>query len=98
MLVGYPNCRFCFSGALIQNLSFAHTRFILIPVTKFSGINIKAIRRVSNMTAKEVERSIQEVVEEDADRYGHRRGLFVIGQREETVKILNDEKLQPQAW
>lgn len=38
------------------------------------------------------------VIEENADRYAYRQGLFVIGQSGETVKILNDEKFQPKPW
>jgi len=37
-------------------------------------------------------------IEEESDRYAYRRGLFVIGQTGETVKILNDEKFKPKAW
>jgi len=38
------------------------------------------------------------VIEERADRYAYRRGLFVIVQSGETVKILNDEKFKPREW
>ncbi len=38
------------------------------------------------------------VIDEDADRYAYRKGLFVIGQTGETVKILNDEKFEPKEW
>ncbi len=38
------------------------------------------------------------VIEEEADKYAYRRGLFVIGQTGETVKILNDEKFRPKTW
>ena len=38
------------------------------------------------------------VMEEGADRYAYRRGLFVIGQTGETVKILNDDKFRPKIW
>ncbi len=38
------------------------------------------------------------VIEEEADRYAYRNGLFVIAQGGETVTILNDEKFVPQVW
>ena len=38
------------------------------------------------------------VIEEGADRYAYRQGLFVIGQTGETVRILNDEKFRPKLW
>ena len=38
------------------------------------------------------------VIEEEADRYAYHKGLFVIGQTGETVKILNDEKFKPKVW
>ena len=38
------------------------------------------------------------VVEEKADRYAYRKGLFVIAQTGETVQILNDEKFKPRVW
>jgi len=38
------------------------------------------------------------VIEERADRYAYRQGLFVIGQTGETVKILNDDKFKPKVW
>ena len=38
------------------------------------------------------------VIDEGADKYAYRRGLFVIAQTGETVKILNDEKFKPKQW
>lgn len=38
------------------------------------------------------------VIDEGADRYAYKSGLFVIGQSGETVKILNDEKFTPRSW
>jgi hypothetical protein len=38
------------------------------------------------------------VIEESADRYAYKCGLFVIGQSGETVKILNDKKFVPHTW
>lgn len=38
------------------------------------------------------------VIEENADRYAYQRGLFVIGESGETVRILNDQKFRPKAW
>jgi len=38
------------------------------------------------------------VIEEEADRYAYRRGLFIITQSGEGVKILNDEKFRPKVW
>ena len=37
-------------------------------------------------------------IEEEADKYAYRHGLFVIGQSGETVKILNDKKFRPKVW
>ncbi len=38
------------------------------------------------------------VIDEGADRYAYKNGLFVIGQSGETVKILNDKKFIPRSW
>jgi hypothetical protein len=38
------------------------------------------------------------VIEEGADRYAYRNGLFVIGQSGESVRILNDERFKPRIW
>jgi len=38
------------------------------------------------------------VIEEGADRFAYRQGLFVIGQTGETVKILNDKTFKPRIW
>ena len=38
------------------------------------------------------------VIEERADRFAYRQGLFVIGQTGETVKILNDKTFKPKIW
>ncbi len=37
-------------------------------------------------------------IEEQADRFAYREGLFVIGQTGDTVRILNDPQFQPKAW
>ncbi len=37
-------------------------------------------------------------VEEDADRYAYRKGLFVIKATGESAKILNDKKFKPKKW
>jgi Holliday junction resolvase len=37
-------------------------------------------------------------IDEGADKFAYRNGLFVIAQSGETVKILNDEKFTPQIW
>lgn len=38
------------------------------------------------------------VIDEGADKYAYRRGLFVITQKDNMVKILNDEKFKAQQW
>jgi hypothetical protein len=38
------------------------------------------------------------VIEDGADRYAYRQGLFVIGQTGDRVTILNDEKFIPRIW
>ncbi|RMI14662.1 MAG: DUF3782 domain-containing protein [Calditrichaeota bacterium] len=38
------------------------------------------------------------VIEENADRFAYKNGLFVIGQTGDTVKILNDSKFKPRVW
>jgi len=38
------------------------------------------------------------VIEEGADKYAYRKGLFVIAQTGETMKILNDGKFRPKVW
>ena len=37
-------------------------------------------------------------VEEEADRYAYRQGLFVLAQAGETVSILNNPDFQPKNW
>ncbi|MBR8829482.1 MAG: DUF3782 domain-containing protein [Gomphosphaeria aponina SAG 52.96 = DSM 107014] len=37
-------------------------------------------------------------INEGADKYAYRQGLFVIAQSGETVTILNDDKFQPKVW
>ena len=37
-------------------------------------------------------------IEDGADRYAYRQGLFVLAQTGDTVKILNDAQFQPKAW
>ncbi len=37
-------------------------------------------------------------IEEGADKYAYRRGLFVLAQSGETIIILNDEQFQPRSW
>ncbi len=38
------------------------------------------------------------VISEDADKYAYKRGLYVIAQSGDTVKILNDDQFQPKFW
>lgn len=38
------------------------------------------------------------VIPENVASYAYRKGLFVIGQRGDTVQILNDENFQPSTW
>ena len=38
------------------------------------------------------------VIEEQADRFAYRSGLFVISQTGDTVQILNDQAFQPKTW
>ncbi|MFO1429666.1 MAG: nuclease-related domain-containing protein [Candidatus Competibacteraceae bacterium] len=38
------------------------------------------------------------VIEDQADRFAYREGLFVIGQAGDTVRILNDRQFQPKSW
>jgi hypothetical protein len=37
-------------------------------------------------------------IEDGADRYAYRQGLFVLAQTGDTVKILNDANFQPRIW
>ena len=37
-------------------------------------------------------------VTSEADKFAERQGLFVLGQKGDTVKILNDEKFKPKVW
>jgi hypothetical protein len=37
-------------------------------------------------------------IEDGADRYAYRQGLFVLAQTGDTVKILNDTNFQPRTW
>lgn len=38
------------------------------------------------------------VIDEGADRFAYRKGLFVIRQKEENAAILNDKKFKPRVW
>ena len=38
------------------------------------------------------------VIEEGVDRFAYKRGLFVLGQTGETVRILNDDDFRPRVW
>ncbi len=38
------------------------------------------------------------VIEEEADKYAYRKGLFVITQAGENIKVLNDDKFKPKLW
>ena len=38
------------------------------------------------------------VIEENADRYAYKKGLYVIGQSGDTVEIVNDRKFEPRVW
>lgn len=37
-------------------------------------------------------------IEEGADQYAHKHGLFVLGQQGETVGILNSSDFEPRLW
>ncbi len=38
------------------------------------------------------------VISENVAKYAYRKGFFVIGQADDSVRILNDQKFQPTAW
>lgn len=38
------------------------------------------------------------VIEEGADKYAYRNGMYVIGQSGEAVRILNDKRFKPGVW
>ncbi len=38
------------------------------------------------------------VIDEGVDRYAYQQGLFVIGQRGDTVRLLNDADFEPKEW
>ncbi len=38
------------------------------------------------------------VIEKESDRYAYKKGLFVIAERGESVKIINDSKFKPKVW
>ena len=38
------------------------------------------------------------VIQEEADKYAYREGMFIIGQSGESVKIKNDKKFIPKLW
>ena len=38
------------------------------------------------------------VIDEGADRYAYRQGLFVLAQSGETIALLNNDEFQPKAW
>ena len=37
-------------------------------------------------------------IEEGADKYAYRQGLFVLAQAGESVAILNNDQFQPKVW
>ncbi len=37
-------------------------------------------------------------IEDGADKYAYRKGLFVLAQSGESISILNDDKFQPKVW
>lgn len=38
------------------------------------------------------------VISDNVAKYAYRKGFFVIGQTDDSVRILNDQKFQPTAW
>ena len=38
------------------------------------------------------------IIDEGADRYAYRQGLFVLAQSGETIALLNNDEFQPKAW
>ncbi|MGL5034013.1 MAG: DUF3782 domain-containing protein [Microcystaceae cyanobacterium] len=38
------------------------------------------------------------IIDEGADRYAYRQGLFVLAQSGESITLLNNEEFQPKAW
>jgi len=38
------------------------------------------------------------IIDEGADRYAYRQGLFVLAQSGETIELLNNDEFQPKAW
>jgi hypothetical protein len=38
------------------------------------------------------------IIDEEADRYAYRQGLFVLAQSGETITLLNNDEFQPKAW
>jgi len=37
-------------------------------------------------------------IDEESDKYAYKKGLFVIVESGENVKILNDKKFKPAVW
>jgi hypothetical protein len=38
------------------------------------------------------------IVEDEADKYAYKKGLFVLRQKGNIVEIVNDNKFQPKVW
>ena len=38
------------------------------------------------------------IIDEGADRYAYRQGLFVLAQSGEAIALLNNDEFQPKAW
>jgi hypothetical protein len=38
------------------------------------------------------------VIQEDADKYAYKKGLYVLKQKGEIVEIANDDKFVPREW
>ncbi len=52
----------------------------------------------SSLSVDDVKELIKNLIEEGADKYAYRQGLFVLAQRGENVAILNDAEFQPKTW
>ena len=65
--------------------------------------HLKNLRRFKQFFPEYAERKLLGavagiVIDEGVDRYAYQQGLFVIGQRGDTVRLLNDEHFQPKEW
>ena len=65
--------------------------------------HIESINKIKSLFPKYADRKVIGavagiVIDEGTDRFAYKRGLFVIAQTGDTVRILNDKGFMPKEW